>query len=1308
MDPEQTQQLAESIAKLEETVNKLSNGIETLTVLTPKFGGSVRASGLELEKLREYARKSGESLEDYTARLDKATALEIAKAKADEQAKQAADNVRDAMYSLKTGMVQFRDALMSTERTLGKYSGALDSAGDAAIDLGKNFGLAGVAAGVAVKAFTSLASAGLKQADAQLKATDALAKVGATGTLTTRQVLDMGQAAGLTSKNLELFTKPIQSMGPALISLGGNTAQATKEFAEMTAVTKQQRQEFQRLGINQEELIQSQADYIKLQQASGAQITDNMKKDGRLRQASLEYTENLLKLSAITGKSVEETKKDQEIARAGYATLIQTNKMQQEIAAAERNGNFERAASLKAELDARNKLLDSVKAQIDDPELLAGVQQFLATGGATTELSQQLIQLGIPMEKFRRQIERGEDVTAEFMESFNRGVDKNTRELGISAALIGPQMGKIFGISEETLKARAKMGERDEKEIRQRTAAEIEAGKKAGLDGIKDARATMTEAEIVLQKAVDNIVQTLNPLQLGFVGAAAASVALAAAAYKATTALLSTAAGARAAALQDSLGVGNTGTGKLGGLFKGGTSLARFAGAGAGIFSVAGGIATAVQGSKATDEAVASGTMTEAEGAEAKQEAKYTGGGEAIGGVIGGALGMLAGPLGAAIGGTLGSKLGGVVGGWLARRDDDEKKEEAAETQQAVPQAQSPPPTLEDLRDAQRIASETQDQNAALTAFNQRLSNIQTTAAPAAGVAPVTGTTVPAQAPVTASVAAAATPVTQAQKFTFDELTKDEIERSKGILESLGLNSGNVLNAESFNMADIEKRQKLFETLRKTTDAEIGTPSLAQPAIISEKEPIAEEQNKIKGFFERNKGILSGMVMGGLVGGPLGIMAGGLIGRHLDTKLETKSEELKPHVANQDEDISKISEEAFRLASSFRNLSASLDIATRNVVTLDKNFDEINFAMEEMVSDLTGEGDQRSPGEAMASDFKSAFTVAMIDLKRLANRVSFSSGDSSTSDSAQAGGGSGGAGGTSSAEPALASRGSSTGSRPTSTEPGIQSGVSVPDFAQGRPGTEKPIAKVVDAGPGFTTVQTDDGTIQKREGVRNWRNNNPGNLEYGRFAQSKDAVGSDGRFAVFPTLEDGMEAKRDLIFGNRYIDLSLAQAISKYAPPHENDTNMYIRQIMEATGASSHTLLRELSGSQRDSMMSAINRVEGFKPGKIIEGAMGGIASGPKSGYPALLHGREAIVPLASNSLLEKMAKTPETQSIEPAAKLTTTQTVDSPALNRSLQELTALNAEMMSMMQEKFDEMIDKLGTGNDINSKMYKQALV
>ena len=144
------------------------------------------------------------------------------------------------------------------------------------------------------------------------------------------------------------------------------------------------------------------------------------------------------------------------------------------------------------------------------------------------------------------------------------------------------------------------------------------------------------------------------------------------------------------------------------------------------------------------------------------------------------------------------------------------------------------------------------------------------------------------------------------------------------------------------------------------------------------------------------------------------------------------------------------------------------------------------------------------------------------------------------------------------------------------------------------------IKKVINAGAGFTDVETVDGDQLRRTGVRNWRNNNPGNLEYGGFAKAKGAVGTDGRFAVFPTLEIGSKAKEDLVFGKNYINLSIRNAIAKYAPETENDVNMYVGRITQATNTSSDTILKDLTPEQRTAMMNTISQVEGFKVGKVV------------------------------------------------------------------------------------------------------------
>jgi hypothetical protein len=189
----------------------------------------------------------------------------------------------------------------------------------------------------------------------------------------------------------------------------------------------------------------------------------------------------------------------------------------------------------------------------------------------------------------------------------------------------------------------------------------------------------------------------------------------------------------------------------------------------------------------------------------------------------------------------------------------------------------------------------------------------------------------------------------------------------------------------------------------------------------------------------------------------------------------------------------------------------------------------------------------------------------------------------------------------------------------------------------GTPSTDKPIAEVIAAGPGVTVVRTTDGEEQRREGVRNWRNNNPGNIEFGAFARGQGAIGTDGRFAVFPTLESGKKAKETLLFGpkSKYIDLSIADAIARYAPPSENNTAGYVSNVSQAAGVASSTKMSELNPSQRESFIAAIDKMEGFKVGKIVTAAEGAVLSGPASGYkPNLtMHGTEAIIPLKGGAV---------------------------------------------------------------------------
>lgn len=141
--------------------------------------------------------------------------------------------------------------------------------------------------------------------------------------------------------------------------------------------------------------------------------------------------------------------------------------------------------------------------------------------------------------------------------------------------------------------------------------------------------------------------------------------------------------------------------------------------------------------------------------------------------------------------------------------------------------------------------------------------------------------------------------------------------------------------------------------------------------------------------------------------------------------------------------------------------------------------------------------------------------------------------------------------------------------------------------------------KVIAADAGWTKVQDEDGNVFTIKGDRNWRNNNPGNLEYGPFAKAHGAIGTDGRFAVFPDVQTGDAARSSLQF-EKYGNLTLEQMIAKYAPSNENNTESYTNQVANAAGVSRGTLMKDLTPEQRQRFLDAQKKVEGFRIGKVF------------------------------------------------------------------------------------------------------------
>ena len=138
-----------------------------------------------------------------------------------------------------------------------------------------------------------------------------------------------------------------------------------------------------------------------------------------------------------------------------------------------------------------------------------------------------------------------------------------------------------------------------------------------------------------------------------------------------------------------------------------------------------------------------------------------------------------------------------------------------------------------------------------------------------------------------------------------------------------------------------------------------------------------------------------------------------------------------------------------------------------------------------------------------------------------------------------------------------------------------------------------------------TIYEMPDGSKQIRRrngdaGTLSWRNNNPGNIEYTPRAQGYGAIGTDGRFAIFPDEVTGWQALRRLLM-EKYAEYSIADLMSKYAPREDgNDTEAYIQFISQQTGMEATRTINTMTSTELNALMQAIKRKEGWKAG-IIE-----------------------------------------------------------------------------------------------------------
>ena len=549
-----------------EAARQLTDAVENLTNVMNNAGG-------KLSGLGDAATKAGQSQQNYNKGVISGTEASLSYAEAQRKAKAAAKNMSDAQDQAKAALWSFTTGLNNTSTEFAKYNDTLKSAGDAALSLGKNFGLVGLAIGGLIKGVTMAAQQATKQADNSLKATDEFNKMGAAGGHTAKSIAEMGIRIGLSNEQFGLLPKALKKAGDGIVSLGATTADGQKKFMGMLAVTNQQREAFQRLGIGQEELMEKQSEYIALQGMSGKSLVTQAKDSDKLRKSSLEYTENLLRLSALTGKDADKIAKEQQVANMAYEEVIQTRIEDDKIRELTQQGRKAEAEALQQEQDARKQFITDATSRFGEETGLQ-LAKVMRTG-AFDESTKGIAQLGIDATELAAKLKKakpGEEVADLFnetAETVKTKVSSNLKNFGTSLQFGGEEMGKALGLNKELITNTGRIVERNEKEAERlaklgiKKPSEGTTGETAAEDPAQIARNKSTTLTIEFNRALETLLLESNPLMSGFNALTIAMTALVTAAGLAALALGALAAKSTLGTIAD-MATGPDGGGKAG------------------------------------------------------------------------------------------------------------------------------------------------------------------------------------------------------------------------------------------------------------------------------------------------------------------------------------------------------------------------------------------------------------------------------------------------------------------------------------------------------------------------------------------------------------------------------------------------------------------------------------------------------------------------------------------------------------------------------------------------------------------------
>ena len=516
MDPEIQREYEEHMRTMVDLLNQQANAtsklINSLQSNSNAATSSATATKNDIEATRKHAEVVGG-----------ATKAQEAAAVAVQKYDQALANFSKGLSSGKDAVVSFKNAILSSERNIGKYGDALNSAGSAAWDIGKNFGILGMAVGGLLKGVGAVAGEAFKAVDSVVQFRNETAKFSGVIPGTLSDLSALGREARFSGEQIMKMSNVMSTFGTNIIGLGGSAGEGTIKFMKMAAVTDEVRRQFGRLGVDQDRLLEMQGMYIRMQGVSGKALENRTKTEAQLQRESLAYAKNLIIMSDLTGQTAEQMQQEREVVKAEFEEQVKIRQENIQIQRLRAAGEYEAANAIKKEQDNRTQLIQTMTDAYGRE--LGSQFGRVARTGAYDQFTSGLAALGVSANDVSSMVKNSGDIQADSLKQ----VDNVTRlqsnmieSVGIGFQFMGEEAARgLLASTEAVAKGNNLYGKSAEEEVEKIKQAAAE--KQAEGDSLADANEALLSAQREVQALYNEAMMSLAEVTLPAFAAAVES-----------------------------------------------------------------------------------------------------------------------------------------------------------------------------------------------------------------------------------------------------------------------------------------------------------------------------------------------------------------------------------------------------------------------------------------------------------------------------------------------------------------------------------------------------------------------------------------------------------------------------------------------------------------------------------------------------------------------------------------------------------------------------------------------------------------